>query len=156
MPAINAFKSFEALDSCHRDIQRHLIDMTALTERLSLGKATDPDRKLAGNIASFFSNEARNHHAQEEENVFPGLLLSENTELVAKVKELIQDHFWIEKYWRDLEPVLIAISEDAQFDTAAFDVAAKRFIELVGCHLECEETMIYPEAKTKLRARPGF
>jgi hemerythrin-like domain-containing protein len=84
----------------------------------------------------------------EEEEVFPSLLLSDNTETVAKVRDLIEDHFWIEKYWVDLAPMLQAVSSGAEVpDMEKFSKTVRLFHDLCSYHIECEESMIYPEAK---------
>ena len=85
----------------------------------------------------------------EEDEVFPCLMLSENTETVAKVRDLIEDHFWIEKYWLDLSPVLKDIANGTQdTDAAKLAKTVKLFHELCSYHIESEESMIYPQAKT--------
>jgi hypothetical protein len=62
-------------------------------------------RQKAKTIEAFFSETARDHHAEEERNVFPNLLLSGNAELVQAVLTLKQDHGWIEQNWLELAPM---------------------------------------------------
>jgi hemerythrin-like domain-containing protein len=152
MPLLNRFRSFEALDDCHKQIQHNLDDLTVLAGHLAKGGAVAlSDRTQAGAIESFFSSVAKNHHAAEEQQVFPFLLSSENTETVAHVRRLIEDHFWIEKYWHDLAPMLKDISQGwPSADYATFGKAAALFLELCNQHIESEESMIYPQAKAVL------
>ena len=114
MSAFNRIRSFEALDSCHVKIQHYLDELATLSEQIELGRLSPDDYKKAEEIEIFFSTTARNHHAMEEDEVFPCLLISENTETVAKVRDLIEDHFWIEKYWLDLAPMLKTLSTCAE------------------------------------------
>jgi hemerythrin-like domain-containing protein len=153
MPALNRFRTFEALDSCHKEIQQNLDALEALAEQFSQGTPDALARSTAAVIETFFSTTARGHHATEEEEVFPSLLISENAALVARARDLIEDHFWIEKYWQDLAPMLKDISRGADSDVPArFLKAAKLFWDLSSYHIESEESMIYPQAKASLNA----
>jgi hemerythrin-like domain-containing protein len=160
MSAFNRFRSFEALDSCHIQIQSHLDELSTLCDQIAEGSLTPDARKNAVAIEIFFSTAARSHHAIEEEDVFPSLLQSDNPETVAKVRDLIEDHFWIEKYWLDLAPMLRAIGNGADDAiTVKLPKAVKLFHDLCSYHIECEESMIYPEAKAvmnALQARNGI
>jgi hemerythrin-like domain-containing protein len=159
MSAFSRFRSFEALDSCHVKIQHYLDELAILSEQIELGRLSPDDYKKAEEIEIFFSTTARNHHAMEEDEVFPCLLISENTETVAKVRDLIEDHFWIEKYWLDLAPMLKTLSTGADdLDTAKLSKTVKLFFDLCSLHIESEESMIYPEAKSvmnSMQARNG-
>ena len=106
MPAFNTFRSFEILDSCHQKIHIHLDELVSWSQHVCQSSLDCDARRQAEEIETFFSTTARNHHAMEEDEVFPCLLISENTETVAKVRDLVEDHFWIEKYWLDLSPLL--------------------------------------------------
>jgi hemerythrin-like domain-containing protein len=149
MPAINRFRSFEALDSCHQKIQSNLDDLAILADQINKGELDSNARQRAAAIEFFFSTTARGHHAMEEDEVFPCLLSSDNTETVVQVRDLIEDHFWIEKYWLDLSPVLKDIANGTQdTDAAKLAKTVKLFHELCSYHIESEESMIYPQAKT--------
>jgi hemerythrin-like domain-containing protein len=163
MPTFTTFRSFEALDNCHQQIQQKLDELTALVKQLASGNAPDvAARTQAKTIETFFSTVARGHHAAEEQEVFPVLLMSDDTALVAQVRSLIEDHFWIEKYWHDLSPMLTRIGQGAALgDSAEFGKAVGLFLDLCLFHIEEEESMIYPEAKAQVsklygtRVRPG-
>ena len=153
MSAFNRFRSFEALDACHVKIQSHLDELAILADQIAQGSLSPKDRKSAESIEMFFSTTARSHHAMEEDEVFPSLLISEDTETVAKVRDLIEDHFWIEKYWLDLAPMLKAIGNGADdTDTEKLSKTVKLFHDLCSYHIESEESMIYPQAKAAMNA----
>ena len=153
MPAINRFRSFEALDSCHQKIQSNLDDLAILADQIDRGDLDSTARKRAEAIEAFFSTTARSHHAMEEDEVFPCLLISDNTETVVQVRDLIEDHFWIEKYWLDLSPMLKAIVDGAEdTDTTKLAKTVKLFHELCSYHIESEESMIYPQAKAVMNS----
>jgi hemerythrin-like domain-containing protein len=108
-------------------------------------------RNSAEAIETFFSTVSRGHHAAEEQDIFPCLLSSGKPDTVVLVRDLIEDHFWIEKFWQDLSPLLKDIAQGAQIDdTAKFEKTATTFLELCSQHVEVEESMIYPEAKQRL------
>ena len=153
MPAFNRFRSFEALDSCHQQIQSNLDQLAILSEQLIAGNLDADARKQAESIELFFSTVARGHHAMEEDEVFPALLICDIAETVAKVRDLIEDHFWIEKYWLDLSPVLKDIAQGTQgTDTTKLAKTVKLFHDLCSYHIECEEMMIYPQAKAMMNS----
>jgi hemerythrin-like domain-containing protein len=152
MTTLSTFRSFEALDNCHQQIQLCLDELATLADQIANGEGADAvARAKAHEIVTFFSTVARAHHAAEEQDVFPCLLTSHNTETVAQVRRLIEDHFWIEKYWHDLSPMLEAVSQGAKgVDSLEFTKAVTLFLELCNLHVESEESMIYPEAKARL------
>ena len=88
MPAFNRFRSFEALDSCHQQIQSNLDQLAILSEQLIAGNLDADARKQAESIELFFSTVARGHHAMEEDEVFPALLICDIAETVAKVDQV--------------------------------------------------------------------
>jgi hemerythrin-like domain-containing protein len=118
--------------------------------------ANGPDaqaRALAGEIHEFFSTHARQHHADEENQVFPGLLASGNADLVAHVQRLQQDHGWLEEDWIELAPPLEAVSRgDNWYDLAMLKAALPVFRALYVEHIGLEESLIYPEARRRQAA----
>ena len=148
MTAVAPLQPFEALDACHLQIQKALQDLTRLARHLETDGVNDADRKLAGDIESFFSSTSREHHAEEEAHVFPQLLASGKAELSAAVKSLQQDHGFIEENWIELAPQLRAIAEGNDWVHAEeFLHNVGTFIELLDGHIALEESLIYPESK---------
>lgn len=142
---------FKALDACHRHIHEHLAELAELLERLDVNRSSVHCRQKAKTIEAFFSETARSHHAEEERNVFPSLLLSDNTELVQAVHTLQQDHGWIEQNWIELAPMLRAIAQGEDWvDMAELKHNVEVFLNLCHDHIVLEETLIYPEAKARL------
>jgi hemerythrin-like domain-containing protein len=138
--------SFVALDACHQQMQMHLAELAALVRQMETSGVDARAQRQAGAIEAFFSGAARQHHAEEEKNVFPPLLISGNAELVAAVHALHQDHGWIE-----LGPQLRAIAlGNNWFDIADFKHGAEVFLALCQEHIALEESLVYPEAKARL------
>ena len=142
---------FKSLDACHHQIHEHLAELAELLERLDANSNSAHSRQKAKTIEAFFSETARTHHAEEERNVFPGLLLSGNAELVQAIQTLKQDHGWIEQNWLELAPMLRAIAQGEDWvDMDELKHNAEVFLNLCHDHIVLEETLIYPEAKARL------
>ena len=91
---------------------------------------------------------ARQHHADEERVVFPGLLKSPDATLVQHVLRLQQDHGWLEEDWLELEPQLQAVAEGySWYDLDTLRAALPIFEDLYRDHIALEESLIYPEAR---------
>lgn len=139
---------FQALDACHQQIQKNLDELTALLPQLEAGADDMAFRQQIGSIEAFFSGTSRQHHAEEEKNIFPPLLASDSAELVQAVRTLQQDHGWIEQNWLELAPMLRAIAQGEDWvDPAELQHHVEVFLALCQDHISLEETLIYPEAK---------
>jgi hemerythrin-like domain-containing protein len=145
------FAGFESLDACHRLIHQNLTALGAMTQHLEAHGLDAEVQKQAAAIETFFSSTARQHHADEEKNVFPLLLSSGNEELVNAARALQQDHGWIEENWIELAPQLRAIADGNLWtDPAEFLHCAQVFGDLCLDHITREETVAYPESKAYL------
>ncbi len=139
---------FQALDACHQQIHEHLEELTGVLEQIQVGADEAQYRDQVRTIEAFFSANARQHHADEEKNIFPKLLTSDNAELVQAVRTLQQDHGWIEQNWLELAPMLRAIANGEDWvDMAELQHNVEVFLALLHDHIVLEETLIYPEAK---------
>ena len=152
MKSVSQPDRFQALDACHQQIHAHLERLTDVLKMLEAGADEAQYRKQVGEIEAYFSSTSRQHHADEEKNVFPALLSSDNAELVQAVRTLQQDHGWIEQNWIELAPMLRAIAEGEDWvDSAELLHAVAVFLELCRAHIAREETLIYPAAKANLK-----
>jgi len=139
---------FQALDACHQQIHEHLEELTGVLEQIQVGADEAQYRDQVRTIEAFFSANARQHHTDEEKNIFPKLLTSDNAELVQAVRTLQQDHGWIEQNWLELAPMLRAIANGEDWvDMAELQHNVEVFLALLHDHIVLEETLIYPEAK---------
>lgn len=147
---------FEALDSAHRDVLKTLDQLAELIEHLDDQGVDARAQALAGQIVTFFGEHARQHHADEEKLVFPGLLASGDAELVQHVQRLQQDHGWLEEDWLELAPQLEAVSKGySWYEIDALRAALPVFKSLYLDHIDLEESLIYPEAKRRMAALPS-
>lgn len=141
-------QQFKALDACHLQIQEHLAELQRMAAHMETAGLDEADRKLAGEIESFFSHSSREHHEQEEKHVFPPLLADGSEEIKVAVRSLQQDHGFIEENWIELGPQLRAIAEGNDwFEPAEFQHNVSLYLELMNGHIALEESMIYPESK---------
>jgi hemerythrin-like domain-containing protein len=139
---------FQSLDACHQQIHDHLAQLTHVLEQIQAGAEEAQYREQVRLIEAFFSATARQHHADEEKNIFPKLLASSNAELVQAVRTLQQDHGWIEENWLELSPMLRAIVDGEDWvDIAELKHNVEVFLALLHDHIVLEETLIYPAAK---------
>jgi len=151
MKTVSQTDRFKALDACHQQIQEHLAILAEVLPQLETSSDTAPLRQQAGTVEAFFSSTSRQHHADEEKNVFPQLLASDNAELVQAVRTLQQDHGWIEQNWLELAPMLRAIAQGEDWvDMAEMQHTVEIFLNLCNDHIALEESLIYPEAKEQL------
>jgi hemerythrin-like domain-containing protein len=151
--AVPAFPELDALDSTHRKVIVVLGELASLIERLDRNGVDDHARMLAQEICEFFSGSARQHHADEERIVFPGLLKSGDATLVQHVLRLQQDHGWLEEDWLELEPQLQAVAGGySWYDLPMLQAALPIFEQLYRDHIALEESLIYPEARRQRAA----
>lgn len=141
---------FEALDRTHREVMQVLERFDRLLAHLDENGADEVARASAAEIAAFFNGHAREHHADEERLVFPGLLVSGDATLVQHVLRLQQDHGWLEEDWLELEPQIDAIARGYNWwDLGLLRAALPIFAALYHDHIALEESLIYPEAKRR-------
>jgi hemerythrin-like domain-containing protein len=152
MKSVSKPDRFQALDACHLEIHNHLVKLDEVLKLLEAGADEEQYRQQVGAIEAYFSSTSRQHHAEEEKNVFPALLRSDNAELVHAVRTLQQDHGWIEQNWIELAPMLRAVAEGEDWvDPAELQHAVSVFLALCRDHITREETLIYPAAKAELK-----
>ena len=150
MGKLNGAADFEALDACHLQIQQQLCNLADLVDEVSLHGLTPAVQAQARAIERFFSSTSRKHHQEEETQVFPELLASDDADMVAAVQHLSQDHFWIEENWLLLGPQLRALGTGIGWpDEVEFLQQAQVFLDLCNDHIALEESLIYPESKVR-------
>jgi hemerythrin-like domain-containing protein len=139
---------FAYLDDAHREIDqkvRRLQELVAAVEHRHLNSA---ERAELHQICMFFDTAARHHHLDEEKHIFPGLLSSNDEQVVFTANRLTQDHGWLEENWIEIFPHLEALSVDSgSFDFAELKHGMEVFSALYTEHMQLEESLAYPEAK---------
>ncbi len=144
---------FDVLDACHRQTLLTLDKLAALVAHLASAGSDEQARTMAAEIVQFFSTTARQHHEDEERHVFPKLALSDNPEVVHTVVRLQQDHNWLEEDWMELSPQVDAVACGLNwYDLDVLREGMEVFTALSRDHIRLEESLIYPQARTRLDA----
>jgi len=144
---------FAMLDACHRDTVVALDTLKALAARLKQGGVDAQARELAAQVLTFFSTTSRQHHEDEERHVFPKLLASGDADIMQAVQRLQLDHSWIDADWHELAPQIDALAGGQTWpDVDILAEGVEIFVALSLDHMALEESYIYPEARTRLRA----
>jgi hemerythrin-like domain-containing protein len=144
---------FKVLDKTHQKILEVLASMSRLLDHMDDNGPDAQAREMAGAIRAYFDGHVRQHHADEEAMVFPGLLASGDEELTHHVRRLQQDHGWLEEDWRMLGPQLEAIERGYNwYDLPMLRQALPIFENLNREHITLEETVVYPAARRQQQA----
>lgn len=147
-PAVSEPDDFEALDRTHIEVMQVLGILARLLDHVDDNGPDAVARRMATEVRSFFEGRARQHHADEDEQVFPALLASGDEELVHHVKRLQQDHGWLEEDWLALAPHLAAIEQGYNgYDLPLLQHALPVFTALYREHIALEEAVVYPAAR---------
>lgn len=93
----------------------------------------------------------RLHHTKETELLFPPVR-ARAPHLKEALDKLDKDHAYGESAVRELQHLLLAWELLGESRRAAFDEAAKRYLEFYLEHMRLEETVIMPEAEKVLTA----
>jgi hemerythrin-like domain-containing protein len=148
-----ALPDFGQLDATHRAALDMLQAFDRLLAHLDDQGLDDTARSSAREILAFFTGPGRDHHAQEEAQVFPGLLAGPDAELAHHVRRLQQDHGWIEEDWRELQPQVEAVAAGYNwYDLGLLRAALPVFTGLYHEHIALEESLIYPAARRQVQA----
>jgi hemerythrin-like domain-containing protein len=152
-PLVPALPPFAALDRTHHQVMEVLKQFDRLLAHLDENGADKVARASAAEICDFFAKHARQHHADEEQHVFPGLLASGDAALIQHVLRLQQDHGWLEEDWLELSPQIEAIAAGYNwYDLVMLRHALPVFTALYQEHIALEESLVYPAAKARQAA----
>lgn len=142
---------FTFLDDCHQEMQRQLGLLSSLARDIEAEGLTLPVRGRAREVRAWFNVQAREHHLDEEHNIFPTLLASTDEEVAQAARRLTQDHAWLETDWMEIEPSLAAAADGyTWFDPAVLRYAVDVFCQLYTDHIVLEETLAYPAARSTI------
>ena len=147
-PAVAPLPHFEALDRTHRQMLETLTQIDALIAHVALNGPDAQAQATAGAIHAFFAENARQHHADEERYIFPGLLAGSDLDLIQHVRRLQQDHGWLEEDWLEIAPQIEAMARGYNwYDLDMLNSALPIFRALYADHIALEESLVYPAAK---------
>jgi hemerythrin-like domain-containing protein len=154
-PAAGFEAPFDLLQACHEKVLR----MSDLLERLVAhveARGADANaRSAAADVLRYFDLAAPKHHEDEELHVFPALLAQDDARQCEAVAQLQEEHRRFERDWARLRTVLQAWRTGAASPIAREEVRrlAAEFAAMNRGHVELEETLTYPAARSLLDAQ---
>lgn len=140
----------------HAGILDRLEALRALPERLADPRADQAAlREATAQLMRFFREAVIEHHAEEEEALFPAVARSaargdEAALVMSLAIRLTREHRQIEAEWKALEPALalVARGKPAELDAAAL----RRLCDTYAAHARFEEAAYLPLAASVLGA----
>lgn len=142
------------LKHCHDRIRKQIRTMQNLVAHLPIHGADVQAKQGANAVLRYFEKAAPQHHADEEEDLFPMLQSAAGDADVLLLAELLpqimREHELMVRAWQILEHQLQSIAAGESASLSADDV--RLFAELYASHMEKEETQIAPMAIRVLSA----
>ncbi|NYT86210.1 hemerythrin domain-containing protein [Pollutimonas harenae] len=147
-PAASTEAPLEMLSACHYRIERQCSTLRRLVPHLREHGPDEEARTAATRIMRYFDTSALQHHADEEEDLFPALLESMAGSDAICIRQLTDglaaDHRKLEAGWRRLRVVLSQIADGQPAELPADLLDA--FISLYEDHMQREEDELFPMA----------
>jgi len=132
------------LAACHRRIERQLATLSRLQRHLPAHGCDADARAAARGILKYFDSAAPNHHADEEESLFPRLEDALPSRPMSLLAELEDDHAALTAHWRKLRPLLAGIAAGQRANLPPRQVA--QIAEAYAAHIAREESQLLPLA----------
>ena len=151
-PAVGLDQPIEILTACHERVINHCEILERLSNHLKKIGVDDQAILASKNLLRYFEVAAKNHHEDEEKNLFPMLLDSmagsDAVCITGIINTLKDEHLLLEKIWRKLNAPLKLISSGihAQIDESQI----KLLTEIYKKHINLEENELFPMAKRLL------
>ena len=140
----------EMLLACHGRIQAQCATLLKLSKHLPVHGCDTQAKQAAHAILRYFDTAGQHHHNDEEQDLFPRLLVSADIAARTLVARLLEEHKAMDTAWRQLRPYLADISNEK---SAALDSAAtEHFIGVYDRHIALENSQLIPLAKRLLTA----
>jgi len=112
------------LRACHENVFKHCDMVENLAAHLADKGLDQEARQAAAQIHRYFSVAAKQHHEDEEQDLFPRLA-RQSLKLAELIHTLKQDHQQLDVLWAELEP---SLAKPAGIeDVKAFGDLAQRF-----------------------------
>ncbi|NYT59385.1 hemerythrin domain-containing protein [Alcaligenaceae bacterium] len=147
-PTASTEAPLEMLSACHHRIERQCNTLRRLEPHLREHGADEDARNAASRIMRYFDTSALQHHADEEQDLFPALLESMAGSDPVCIKGLTEglanDHRKLEAGWRQLRKVLAQVADGVSVELPADTLDA--FVSLYERHMKLEEEELLPMA----------
>ena len=136
------------LSACHLRIEQQCSTLRRLERHLAARGADAEARVAAASVVRYFETAAQDHHADEEEDLFPALIESMAGSDAVCLRELTQgltaEHRELETRWRHIHGTLERVVANESASLAPSDVEA--FVGLYERHIGREESELLPMA----------
>lgn len=147
-PAAGFEVPLEMLAACHGRVQAQCATLQRLLPHLATHGADQAAREAATAVMRYFDTAARDHHADEEQDLFPALIEamagSDAVCLHDLTRALAAEHRQLEALWRGLRK---ALTQLVAGDRAALTPAlVQDFVALYTGHIAREEAELLPMA----------
>ncbi|MDB5803901.1 MAG: hypothetical protein JWN73_1223 [Betaproteobacteria bacterium] len=147
-PSASFEAPLEMLAACHGRIEQQCATLRRLALHLAAYGADSQARSAAANVLRYFDTAALQHHADEEENLFPALIESMAGSDAVCIHEMTErlsrEHRRLEGAWRRLRAPLARIADGAGAALSVEEVEA--FATLYAEHLALEDDELLPMA----------
>ncbi len=151
-PAVGFEVPLEMLAACHLRVEQQCATLRRLVPHLVSHGVDANARSAATSVLRYFDTSGRDHHADEEVDLFPALIESMAGSDAASLRELIAaliaEHRELEHHWRTMRIVLEQVAAGAPLKLAPGDVQA--FVGLYERHIAREEAELLPMARRLL------
>lgn len=143
------------LVECHRRVQDQCATLHRLVPHLAAHGSDRAAAEAARAVMRYFDLAAPNHHADEEDDLFPALRESMAGSDAVCLREIIDgllnDHQALEGHWLALRAVLQQVIDGApvRLDPAAVTAFSSHY----GTHIAREEGELFPMAERLLSAQ---
>lgn len=142
----------EMISACHHRVEKQCATLRRLVPHLAQHGADADARSAATAVMRYFDTAAKDHHADEETDLFPALIESMAGSDAVCIRGLIDaltlDHRALESRWQRLRVMLqsIAAGDPVHLDSAYVE----SFIRLYERHIAREEAELLPMASRLL------
>jgi hemerythrin-like domain-containing protein len=138
----------EMLSACHARIEQQCSTLRRLQSHLPGHGADEQARAAAAGVMRYFDLAARQHHEDEEKDLFPALLESMAGSDPVCLREMTEgltaEHRELEGAWQRIRVVLERIEAGEALELPPEHVDA--FVDLYARHIEREEQELLPMA----------
>jgi hypothetical protein len=143
----------EMLAACHGRVAHQCQTLQRLRAHLLAHGVDGPAREAATAVMRYFDSAARDHHADEEQDLFPALIESMAGSDAVCLRELTStlsaQHRQLEGLWAALRQRLLPISQ-GQAGSTWDDACVEAFVSLYTAHMAREDRELLPLAQRLL------
>lgn len=147
-PAAGTEAPLELLAACHIRIEHQCGVLKRLATHLAEHGSDDQARQAAVNVMRYFDTSAVQHHADEEDNLFPALIESMAGSDPVCIRQMIQgltaEHRRLEAQWRALRVLLERVAAGQAIRLSMDEV--EEFTQLYLRHIKQEDDELLPMA----------